>query len=165
MKPIPIAFTLCFLTRSDQVLLLKRNKSPNKGCWNGVGGHIEKGESPYEGCLREALEETGYRIEQARFGGILTWQGFEIQDGGLYIFTAETPPDHGQIMDIEGRLAWKPMDFLFHSAHVVSNLHLTAPHIFNNSPAKQYHFEYHKGQMKRHIVHPLPSWVDIHTPY
>ena len=54
-----LTHTLCFLTRADQVLMLHRRKPPNQGLWNGVGGKIEAGETPLEGCLREVLEETG----------------------------------------------------------------------------------------------------------
>ena len=81
---IPLTFTLCFLTRDDQVLLLKRRRPPNQGLWNGVGGHVEPGETPLAACLREVREETGYRLKTARFAGILTWRGFEIPAGGLY---------------------------------------------------------------------------------
>lgn len=29
----------------DKVLLVKRNKNPYKGCWNGIGGKIEGNET------------------------------------------------------------------------------------------------------------------------
>lgn len=42
-------------------LLLKRNKSPNLGCWTPIGGklHMHEGESPFECAIREAQEESG----------------------------------------------------------------------------------------------------------
>jgi 8-oxo-dGTP pyrophosphatase MutT (NUDIX family) len=84
-------FVLCYLQRDDQLLMIHRNKAPNKGKWNCVGGHIEPGETPYAACLREVLEETGYRIPEPAFNGLLTWEGFEIPLGGLYMFSSEAP--------------------------------------------------------------------------
>ena len=55
-----LKFTVCFLFRNEDILMLLRNKPPNQGLWNGVGGHIELGESPYESCLREVKEEAGF---------------------------------------------------------------------------------------------------------
>lgn len=39
-------FTLCFLLHGEDVLMLHRRFPPNQGLWNGVGGHIEPGETP-----------------------------------------------------------------------------------------------------------------------
>jgi 8-oxo-dGTP diphosphatase len=99
----PLVYTLCFLTRGDEVLMLLRNKPPNRGLWNGVGGHIEPGEKPLQSVLREVAEETGYVLPTARFCGLLTWEGYEIPSGGsirvplysagLYIFTAAVPQE------------------------------------------------------------------------
>lgn len=53
--------TLIFLTRGDQILLLKGalTKRLWAGKYNGIGGHVEPGESPYRSALRELQEETG----------------------------------------------------------------------------------------------------------
>ncbi len=56
---------LVFLTQGAQVLLLKG--APHKrlwaNLWNGVGGHLESGETPYAAALREVHEETGLSVE------------------------------------------------------------------------------------------------------
>ena len=53
--------TLIFVTRQNRVLLLKG--SPTKKIWpnlyNGVGGHIESGETPLAAAKRETSEEIG----------------------------------------------------------------------------------------------------------
>ena len=38
---------------------------------NGVGGHIEKGEEPFESALREISEETGVEISNLELASIL----------------------------------------------------------------------------------------------
>ena len=58
----PILFTVGFLTNMNDVLMLHRKNPPNKAKWNGVGGHIEPGETPNQSILREIEEETGIAI-------------------------------------------------------------------------------------------------------
>lgn len=72
--------------------MLYRYKPPNQGLWNGVGGHLEPGETPKDSVLREVYEETGFCLSAVRFAGLLTWEGFEIPNGGLYLFTAQVGP-------------------------------------------------------------------------
>lgn len=48
----------------DEVLLIrKRRPRWQEGLLNGVGGHIELGESPAEAMAREFHEETGLQLE------------------------------------------------------------------------------------------------------
>ncbi|NMC54020.1 MAG: 8-oxo-dGTP diphosphatase [Chloroflexi bacterium] len=153
-----LKYTLCFLTHQDSILMLKRNRPPNRGLWNGVGGHIEAGETPGQSILREVKEETGLEIPAARYAGILTWSGFEIEDGGLYIFTAQAPSFNIQQSE-EGWLAWKPKDWVFSSPEVVSNIHIFGPEVFKNSHARQYHFIYDRGQIREYSFRELPEWA------
>lgn len=64
--PIPFRISvLVFLKDAkDRILLIKRKKAPNLGCWSPPGGKLEMadGESPYECAVREVAEETGHRI-------------------------------------------------------------------------------------------------------
>ena len=57
---------LVFLTRGVKVLLI--NGAPHKrlwaNLWNGVGGHLEPGETPYAAAMREVQEETGLQVVQ-----------------------------------------------------------------------------------------------------
>ncbi len=89
--------TLTFLTRGDQLLLLRVPEG--RGAWagrfNGVGGHLEPGEDPLTGARREILEETGLEP------GNLTLRGVVLIDTGqptgiaLYVFLG-TCPDGGE---------------------------------------------------------------------
>jgi 8-oxo-dGTP diphosphatase len=57
---------LLFIRNPDEeILMIRRNKSPNKGFWSPPGGklNMSAGESPYECAKREAFEETGVTLE------------------------------------------------------------------------------------------------------
>ena len=49
--------------RDKDVLLVKRNKDPNKGFWSIPGGKQILGETLLEAAQRELVEETGVRVE------------------------------------------------------------------------------------------------------
>ena len=47
-----------------EVLLVQRNKEPNKGHWSIPGGRQMLGETAAEAARRELLEETGVKVDQ-----------------------------------------------------------------------------------------------------
>ena len=49
--------------RDKDVLLVKRNKDPNKGFWSIPGGKQMLGETLAEAAQRELVEETGVRVD------------------------------------------------------------------------------------------------------
>ena len=57
---------MLFNKNYDKLLLVKRNKKPYKGCWNGIGGKIENNETPYEAAIRECMEKTGILITKPK---------------------------------------------------------------------------------------------------
>lgn len=53
----------------QHVVLIRKNRPEwQSGCLNGVGGHIEDGESPHDAMVREFREETGVTVNE--------WRGF-----------------------------------------------------------------------------------------
>lgn len=153
-------YTLCFLTRDDSVLMLHRRNPPNRNLWNGVGGKIQPGEAPLAACLREVEEETGYVLNGARFAGLLTWTGFEVNDGGLYLFVAEAPPGEPRSTP-EGDLQWKPRAWVLSAPEVVSNIPHFAPLILDGAPPQVYHFDYYAGEIVNFTIRPLPEMAPI----
>jgi 8-oxo-dGTP diphosphatase len=93
--------TAIFLRRGDSYLLLKG--SPTKRLWankyNGLGGHVERGEDILSAAERELLEETDLSAELWLCGTVIVDAG---QIGiGLYVFSGEcldgepTPSEEG----------------------------------------------------------------------
>lgn len=151
-------YTLIFLTRGSEVLMLHRRNPPNQGQWNGVGGRLEAGEDPLAGALREVREETGYRLLTLHSAGLLTWEGHSETPGGLYIFTSTVPPGAPPLpLDDEGELAWKPRDWVLSSPEVVNNIPLFAPYVLDGAPPQDYHFVYAAGdRILSWEIRPLP---------
>lgn len=52
--------TGAFIVEDGEILLLNHRKLD---VWLQPGGHVEKGETPDEAAIREAREETGFRVE------------------------------------------------------------------------------------------------------
>ena len=66
--------TLIFLVKGDHVLLLKGG--PEKRLWsglyNGLGGHVERGEDVFSAAYRELVEETGFEVDDLWLCGLIT---------------------------------------------------------------------------------------------
>lgn len=60
---IPIVAVGVIICCGDCLALIQRAKEPSKGLWTFPGGAVELGESLHDAARREALEETGLRVE------------------------------------------------------------------------------------------------------
>jgi 8-oxo-dGTP diphosphatase len=87
--------TLVFLTQGDAVLLLRG--APTKRLWagryNGLGGHLEPGETFAAAALREVEEEAGIAPAQIRDFALRALLNIEGTPHGvlLAVFVGETP--------------------------------------------------------------------------
>lgn len=97
--------TAIFLRRGDLYLLLKG--APTKRLWankyNGLGGHIERGEDALSAAKRELVEETGLVADLWLCGTLIVDAG---EMGiGLYIFSGECS-EGAPIPSDEGIAEW-----------------------------------------------------------
>ena len=104
--------TLCYIERDGAYLLLHRVRKANdenRDKWIGIGGHFEENESPEDCVCREALEETGLRLLEPRYCGIVTFVSDRWEGEYMHLFHAERFT--GRLKDCdEGVLEWVPKE-------------------------------------------------------
>ncbi|MCX6354136.1 MAG: NUDIX domain-containing protein [Candidatus Aureabacteria bacterium] len=103
---------LCILKSGDRFLLLKRKKEPNKGKYTPVGGKIDPYENPIHSAIRETLEETGIRITNPKYCGVMVESSPTNYNWICFVYLAEIehidPPACK-----EGTLEWIGFSKLF----------------------------------------------------
>ncbi|HEX6972268.1 MAG TPA: NUDIX domain-containing protein [Limnochordia bacterium] len=162
LDPALCRFTLCFIVEpapKERILMLHRRFEPHLGLWNGVGGRLEVGEAPRDGCLREVREETGLHLEQCTFGGIVSWgPPGAPPEGGMYVFIGRNPQGTPR-PSREGELAWKEQAWVFDSPEVVSNVGIFLPPMLAGAALKEWRFHYLGERLIGHRERPLPAFA------
>jgi 8-oxo-dGTP diphosphatase len=111
MEGIKKIAAMVILRSGGRYLLLKRGKAPNKGKYLPVGGKLEPYETPVECAIRETYEETGIRIDQPRFCGMLTESSPGAYNWISYIYIADIEAIEPPFCE-EGLLEWIGADML-----------------------------------------------------
>ncbi|MCR3906422.1 MAG: 8-oxo-dGTP diphosphatase [Tenericutes bacterium] len=139
-------YTLGFIKRKDEVLMVNREKNPWKGCWNGLGGKVDDHESIISCIQREIKEETQIDLLPNQFQdkGILTWNSFDALGQGLHIYLIEVADDFiystPKVIS-EGILDWKKIDWLsdIQNYGVAHNIPYFLPTVIQDKARYHYH--------------------------
>lgn len=75
------------IEKDNKILMVKEAKKKCYGKWNVPAGHLENGETIFEGAIREILEETGCKV---RLNKVLPIMSKDIEDTTLIIITFTT---------------------------------------------------------------------------
>ncbi|CAH8771133.1 NUDIX hydrolase [Paenibacillus dendritiformis] len=162
-----LKYTLCLIKQGSKILLLNREKPAWMGCWNGVGGKIEKNEQPRASMLREIREETGIEALDLTFKGLITWTTGERRDfGGLYLYAAAIPEEQRYptpVKTAEGILDWKELRWIMHpdNAGVASNIRSCLEQVLHDEQCYNHHCIFVGDSLIEQITTP----IDLNIEY
>ena len=115
--------TLVFIKKGGNFLLIHKKKPESFGFnkMNGVGGHIERGEEPFESAQREIAEETGLMVRGLDLCAIIF---IDINSTpGIQVFVFKAAYQEGEIEHSEeGELCWMSLSEINNSDEVVSDV-------------------------------------------
>lgn len=153
-------YTLAFLKRKDEILLINRNKSPWMGSWNGVGGKINVNETPLDCIKREIFEETNIDIpiSAIQYKGYLTWESFEALGNGLYLFLVDLDDDFDYtvpVKTLEGILDFKKIEWInsFDNEGIAKNIPYFLPYVLKDSKNYHYHCKFDEKHRLLSVTH------------
>jgi len=122
------------------------------GCWNGVGGKLEKNETPRNSIIRELAEETGIEKYELKFRGIMTWTVDNVFIGGMYVYTATVDDTYvykTPLITEEGILDWKDIEWIKHPENlgIVENVSLMLDKTLHEESCYRHHVTYIKDDL------------------
>ncbi|MCR4991175.1 MAG: 8-oxo-dGTP diphosphatase [Lachnospiraceae bacterium] len=105
--------TLIYIIKDGKYLMLNRagkKHDLNEGKWIGVGGKVEEKETPERCAIREAYEETGLKLTDIRFRGIVYFISDEYESEFMFLYTSDRFSGEPKTESDEGILEWIDID-------------------------------------------------------
>ncbi len=149
--------TLCYIMNGDDVLMMWRNKKANDinhHKWIGVGGKFLPNESPDECVRREVHEETGLRLYDYSYAGIVTFLYDDAPAEYMHIYRAKSH-ERTVIPCDEGELSWIPKDKVIDLALWPGD-RLFLPLVLGEAPAFSLKLRYAKDQLVEAVLNGEP---------
>ena len=101
--------TLCYIEKDGAYLMMHRTKKENdenRDKWIGIGGKLEDGETPYDCARREIFEETGVKVTDLNYRGVITIVSDLYGTEYMHLFTATEFEGEIDYNCNEGNLEW-----------------------------------------------------------
>lgn len=147
-------YTLGFIKRKHELLMINREKAPWLGAWNGLGGKRLPNESPMDCIIREIKEEAHIVVteEHIKACGYLTWNSFDVHGKGLYLFVIEVDDDFiypTPIQTREGILDWKHIDWIMNAQNtgIAHNIPYFIEKILYDEQIYHFHCTFENNQL------------------
>jgi 8-oxo-dGTP diphosphatase len=143
--------SLIFIINKDEILLIKG--APGKKIWsgyyNGIGGHIERGENILAGAERELYEETGIHGIDLTLRAVINIDVEKEQGITLFVFLGETTKKEIKPSS-EGNVEWVKIDELS-NYQLVEDLYILIPKLLackNSLLFGYYYYDNAGGQLR-----------------
>ena len=100
------------IVRNGQILLIKRLRPPEAGCWSLPGGKVDYLERVADAVVREIQEEIGVAIALERMIGMVEMVGLDDQHWVSPIYRARIVAGEPRVCEPEkhAELAWFALD-------------------------------------------------------
>jgi len=138
---------LAYIEKNNSYLMLLRNKKKhdiNANKWIGVGGHLEKDETPEDALIREIKEETGLDVISYSKKGLIHFNYDDISElMHLYVVNDYK----GELIECdEGTLKWIKKSDLF-SLELWEGDKIFLKKLLNNEPYFELELNYLKDKL------------------
>ena len=145
--------SLIFIQKENKFLLIHKRKKDSFGFGklNGVGGHIEKAEEPFESARREICEETGLEVCNLELAAVLF---IDIgKNPGIEVFVFIARYESGELINSdEGELVWMSREEIQNSNEILDDIpqliSICIDHEFGRKPKFLKYTHDNKGELR-----------------